>query len=490
MDNSTQPIKMKHENYSISDVMYEIEKNNFLLPAIQRSFVWKQNQIENFFDSLFQGFPVGSLLLWGGEDASEMDLVSFVTEYKKGEDNTPFPITRKATQIAVLDGQQRLTALNIGFRGTYEGKKLYLNLNFTPDEEKKFEFKFKKEPEEGWFCMQDVTFPLDAKKDAIANLFLNHTDTFNILSNLTTESSKLIPVTLLTINQLEDVLEIVLEIFVRVNSGGTALSKADLLLSTLVKNNSGIRKGVNSLAKEHKINKDFILKAAFVCVSGKASYRVQAFKDNASEIDENFQAIENSIKKTLELIKEFGYDVAKFPTFNALIPIIYMHYKGNKIDKENVRKWLACVIIKGEFGQSSDSVIEKYIKDFNETPKPTEEELVEVLSNPKNINIVFSLLYPNRIKGYQFDVDHIFSKKELRGIDNAKVESIANKQLLDATQNKIKSDTPAIDWINENSEYVATTFIEDKELYKNFDKFLEARNEEILKRLKGIFGLK
>ena len=145
MDNSTQPIKMKHENYSISDVMYEIEKNNFLLPAIQRSFVWKQNQIENFFDSLFQGFPVGSLLLWGGEDASEMDLVSFVTEYKKGEDNTPFPITRKATQIAVLDGQQRLTALNIGFRGTYEGKKLYLNLNFTPNEEKKFEFKFKKE---------------------------------------------------------------------------------------------------------------------------------------------------------------------------------------------------------------------------------------------------------------------------------------------------------------------------------------------------------
>lgn len=485
MNNSTQSIKMKHEPYSISGIMHEIEKNNFLLPAIQRSFVWKQNQIENFFDSLFQGFPFGSLLLWKGEDASEMHLVSFVTEYKKGEDNTPFQSTRKATQIAVLDGQQRLTALNIGFRGTYEGKKLYLNLNFTPNEEKKFEFKFKKELEDGWFCMQDFTFPLDAKKDAIANLFLNHTEIFNILSSLTNQNNGLIPATLLTINQLEDVLEI----FVRVNSGGTALSKADLLLSTLVQNDANVRSGVNEISKAHKISKDFILKSAFVCVSEKAAYTVKAFTKNASQINTNFAKIKESIEETLELITEFGYDVEKFPTFNALIPIIYMHYKGHKIDAENVRKWLACVIIKGEFGQSSDTVIEKYIKDFK-TPNPTEEELVEVLSNPKNLNIVFSLLYPNRIRGHQFDVDHIFSKKELKGIDNAKVESIANKQLLDATQNKRKSGTPAIDWINENSEYTATTFIEDKELYKNFDKFLKARNEEILKRLKGIFGLK
>jgi uncharacterized protein with ParB-like and HNH nuclease domain len=486
MDNSTQPIKMKPDNFSISEVMHAIEKNNFLLPAIQRSFVWKQNQIENFFDSLFQGFPIGSLLLWGGEDASEMDLVSFVTEYKKGEDNTPFPITRKATQIAVLDGQQRLTALNIGFRGTYEGKKLYLNLNFTANEEKKFEFKFKKEPEEGWFCMQDVTFPLDAKKDAIANLFLNHTEIFNTLSSLTNQNNGLIPATLLTINQLEDVLEI----FVRVNSGGTALSKADLLLSTLVQNNTNVRSGVNEISKAHKISKDFILKSAFVCVSEKAAYRVKAFTENALQINENFIKIKESIEATLKLITEFGYDVEKFPTFNALIPIIYMHYKGNKIDAENVRIWLACVIIKGEFGQSSDSVIEKYIKDFKKTPKPTEEELVEVLSNPKNINIVFSLLYPNRIEGHKFDVDHIFSKKELRGIDNAKVESIANKQLLDATQNKRKSGTPAIDWIKENSEYSVTTFVKDESLYTDFDAFLKARNEEILKRLKGIFGLK
>jgi uncharacterized protein with ParB-like and HNH nuclease domain len=489
MNNSTQSIKMKHEPYSISDIIYEIEKNNFLLPAIQRSFVWKQNQIENFFDSLFQGFPIGSLLLWKGEDASKMNLVSFITEYKKGEDNTSFSRTRKDTQIAVLDGQQRLTALNIGFRGTYEGKKLYLNLNFTPNEEKKFEFKFKKEPEDGWFCMQDVTFPLDAKKDAIANLFLNHTDTFNILSNLTTESSDLIPVTLLTINELEDVLQIVLEIFVRVNSGGTALSKADLLLSTLVQNDANVRSGVNEISKAHKISKDFILKSAFVCVSEKAAYRVKAFTENASQINTNFAKIKESIEKTLKLITEFGYDVEKFPTFNALIPIVFQFYSKKQPDKEKVRKWLACVIIKGEFGQSSDSVIEKYIENL-ETPNPTKEELEEVLSNPKNLNIVFSLLYPNRIKGHQFDVDHIFSKKELKGIDNAKVESIANKQLLDATQNKRKSGTPAIDWINENSEYTATTFIEDKELYKNFDKFLKARNEEILKRLKGIFGLK
>jgi uncharacterized protein with ParB-like and HNH nuclease domain len=102
---------------SIEEMLTAIHKREYLMPAIQREFVWSTDQIVRLFDSLMRGYPVGSLLLWQVEPTTSQSYTfyEFLTNFHE-RDN---PYADKATvpsgygTTAVLDGQQRLTSLNI-----------------------------------------------------------------------------------------------------------------------------------------------------------------------------------------------------------------------------------------------------------------------------------------------------------------------------------------------------------------------------------------
>ena len=49
---------------SISGLMEQIRREEIVLPAIQRDFVWSEEQIEKLFDSVMRGYPIGIVLLW------------------------------------------------------------------------------------------------------------------------------------------------------------------------------------------------------------------------------------------------------------------------------------------------------------------------------------------------------------------------------------------------------------------------------------------
>ncbi|MBU0528274.1 DUF262 domain-containing protein, partial [bacterium] len=55
---------MSYEKLTIKQVIEKIGNNEIYLPAIQRKFVWKQEQIEKLFDSIQQGYPIGTFLFW------------------------------------------------------------------------------------------------------------------------------------------------------------------------------------------------------------------------------------------------------------------------------------------------------------------------------------------------------------------------------------------------------------------------------------------
>ena len=104
-----------------------------MLPAIQREFVWQPEQVCNLFDSLMQGYPFGEFMLWrvNPENADLYRWYDFVREYHQ-RDNPHCPELspihgRPVT--AVLDGQQRLTAFNIGLRGSMARKIPYRRWN-------------------------------------------------------------------------------------------------------------------------------------------------------------------------------------------------------------------------------------------------------------------------------------------------------------------------------------------------------------------------
>jgi Protein of unknown function DUF262 len=165
---------------SISDAISRIDSHRLLLPAIQREFIWEAEKMETLFDSLLQGYPIGSFLFWEVKDQKDKQnyrYYEFLRNYRERyvSHNPEFNTAGHADFDAVLDGQQRLTAIYIGLKGTYGYKRprvwwenteraiptrrLFLRLSepiSDPDEEvvRKYEFKFLTQAEqdsEKWF---------------------------------------------------------------------------------------------------------------------------------------------------------------------------------------------------------------------------------------------------------------------------------------------------------------------------------------------------
>ena len=152
---------------TIKEVINSVHEKKYLLPAIQREFVWSPEKVIKLFDSLMRGYPIGSFLFWNvsKEKIKEFQFYEFIRDYheRTNTHNPKADILNDEEVIAILDGQQRLTALYIALRGSYSFKKprmfrnnplaypktkLYLNLLAqSEDFEMKFNFAFLTEEE-------------------------------------------------------------------------------------------------------------------------------------------------------------------------------------------------------------------------------------------------------------------------------------------------------------------------------------------------------
>jgi hypothetical protein len=112
---------------TIKKAIDNISSQKYLLPAIQREFVWDTDQITRLFDSLMRGYPINSFLLWQIKDENKykFQFYKFLQIYRQRYNtHNPEAYVEGLTDIqAVLDGQQRLTSLYIGLAGTYAYKR-------------------------------------------------------------------------------------------------------------------------------------------------------------------------------------------------------------------------------------------------------------------------------------------------------------------------------------------------------------------------------
>lgn len=250
---------MQITNKGIRTVLKEIESGNMILPALQREFVWKRKQIENLFDSLLQGFPINTLMLWAVDDikAETMEFYKFLEpDFKEGvSTNSVYPIRDNDRKTIVIDGQQRLTSLWIAVFGSYtseKGKnKMYLYLNLDEQQknddseddsidstESKYNFKFM--TKEKFISLSAVGEHWIPVSEAYAQ---NFKPIAYLLKNRLSNNEYAIDVVhrlydLFRSNDILNAYEIsgkdlqhVLNVFVRTKSGGKPLTKGDLLLS-------------------------------------------------------------------------------------------------------------------------------------------------------------------------------------------------------------------------------------------------------------------
>lgn len=147
---------------TIKEAIDSIQKKKFVLPSIQREFVWELDQIEKLFDSLMRDYPISTFLFWHVDKnkINDFQFYEFLRDFHERDctHNPKASLANDEDVIAVLDGQQRLTSLYIALKGSFaekmpyyawdnnkafQKKKLYLNLLKGSDSlELIYDFKF------------------------------------------------------------------------------------------------------------------------------------------------------------------------------------------------------------------------------------------------------------------------------------------------------------------------------------------------------------
>lgn len=429
---------------TIAEAIENMDNNRYLLPSIQRDFVWKHTKIEWLFDSIMRNFPISSFLFWRveGETKNQFKFYSFLKEYREcfkthGEE---YNTLGNNEFIAVLDGQQRLTSLYIGLKGSYAYKKknvrwidteqniptykLYLNIEDSLDENDEgriYEFKFLTEEQynknpKKWFRVGKI---LDLQDDFEFNEYLDENDykknkfTYKTLSILKSKifNSRLINYFL----EKDQDIDKALNIFIRINSGGEPLSFSDLLMSIAIASweEKDAKKEFDKLIEEIRdkgfsVSKDFILKTFLYLHSKDIKFRVSNFSaHNAKEFERKWNNIRMVMISAFETVKSFGYIESTLTSKNALLPIIYYIYhkeiytdfafkKMYENDRKLIRKWLNVVLLKRIFGGHADSTLTSIRSEFTS----------DILNEPiKNTIIEFpNIEIMNKLKGTTKDM--------------------------------------------------------------------------------------
>lgn len=399
------------EPVSIALTLRKIQDGSLVLPAIQREFIWEAQQVERLFDSVLRGYPIGSFLAWnvGAETVRGFRFYGFLKDFH--EKHNPYcsvldlPSHRQVT--AVLDGQQRLTALNIGLRGSFASRarggwwrndaafpvrQLHVNVLAEAAENDlgmKYDFRLltpaqAEPPADGsahWFPVHRI-FEIDGFPGLMRELAARDLGNNAFASDMVGRLYEAIhSVRALYFYEEEDQdVEKVLDIFIRVNSGGTVLSYSDLLLSiaTAQWTERDAREEIRSLldvlnatGQGFRFPKDTVLKTGLV-LTGVADigFKVRNFNSaNMATLEERWDEVTESLTLAVNLLADFGLSDATLTANSVLIPVTYyMHRRGlaehyrtaptHREDRARLRGWVLRSLVKqGIWGSGLDTLL-------------------------------------------------------------------------------------------------------------------------------------
>jgi uncharacterized protein with ParB-like and HNH nuclease domain len=446
---------------TIKEAIAAIEDGRYVLPSIQREFVWDTEQISTLFDSLMRDYPISTFLFWKvkAENVGKFQFYRFLREYHERDSthNERATLSGNNEVIGILDGQQRLTSLYVGLKGSYAARlsyhrrtsdhaypirHLYLNL-LQPSEEIEMEYEFRflgpKEAERSdashfWFQAGKIlTFReigeafewVDEKMDDLGTSLDQplSKDTKKFARNTLNKFYKVVSEaeSLNFFLEKSEELDKVLQIFIRTNQGGTKLSYSDLLLSIATAQwekldaREVIHKFVdkiNDIGKGFFFNKDFVLKSCLVLADiDDIKFKVDNFSnENMALIETQWEQIAEAITLAIRLVAHFGFDEKTLTATNSIIPIAYfikvkqldegvLHAKGHETNRSNIKQWLIRSLLKGIFGGTPDSLYPAYRKLIQKSG--TDFPLQDIINHYSGTN--------KSLDVYQDDIENLLS---------------------------------------------------------------------------------
>ena len=294
--------KYTPNSLSVGAILGLITSGDIAIPEIQRPFVWKKTQVRDLLDSLYKGYPTGYLIIWKNPDVRLKD--GKISAGKK----------------ILIDGQQRVTALMTAISGipvtNSNYRKERIKIAFDPFQA------FSEDQDAEIFAVQDSSH-LKSKRwiPDVADVFRNDFSVFSFITSYCKDNPDMEPETLdKIITRLRSIgnrmigvidlsetlnIDIVTDIFIRINSKGTALSQGDFVMSKIAADENyggnNLRKAIDYFAHLSK---------------------VPAFFERIQEEDQEFTQLDyfNKIAWLKNEIEDV-YD----PDYDDVIRVAFMH---------------------------------------------------------------------------------------------------------------------------------------------------------------------
>ena len=350
----------------ISTILDHIDSGHMALPEFQRGYVWNSDQVRKLFTSLYLRRPVGGLLVWA-------------TESKTATHRGDGPLAAGVVKL-LLDGQQRMTSLYGVVRGKppkfFDGNaKAFTGLRFHLDAET-FEFyqpvKMKDEPlwidvtelmKKGTAGLGDFVTRL-AAQPALAAKVGDYVGRLSRLLGVTDVDLHVEEVT-----GADKTLDVVVDIFNQVNSGGTKLSKGDLALAKICADWPEARDAMKAKLKEwakadYHFNLDWLLRSVNTALTGEAKFQFLHEK-SAEEIQDGLKRATKHVDTSLNLIGGrlgLDHDQVFFGRFGVPVMVRYLDRRTgpmNEKERDKLMFWFVQAGMWGRFSGSTESFIDQ-----------------------------------------------------------------------------------------------------------------------------------
>ena len=492
------------------EIVKKIHSQEYVLPRFQRELDWNTDRIAKLFDSIYKGFNVNLVVLWKPKENKHN--YQFIDNYKYNMHNSEDIKEISKGKTFVLDGQQRFEALYIGLYGSYADKNgIVKELYFYVDKQDKYDdfvfvsdWEYNERNANKIFMIKLSDIRKYNKNTIINGLEKDINDEISVLeksliNNLKGKERLKIEKTINSykskieaikkakkrIFRLYDMLEEqsimyymvdntlndeeIEELFVRMNTGGSQLSNAEIILSKLStkwKLNARylVNKLIDDINNRHQekdkyvydylIKLDFIMKSTLVLLDKQnVSFKLNDILNNddlINEMENQFENIGYALKNAFTFVKEYGFNHNALKSNNAIIPIAYLIYKnklyGSNSDyflkqskyknlQKTIIKWLCATILSGFWSGANDKDLVNMRKAINEykgsiislnfynqlrSVSDIKISLDEVLKYSYNSSCsypVLCVLYLNNeaFSNYireKYDMDHIFPKSK------------------------------------------------------------------------------
>ena len=543
---------MGFQTISVKEAVNNVNANSngWFLPAVQRPYVWgsryeSEKYICKLFDSILNGYPIGTLIVWNTE--KKVPYREFMNDYEDGKMATLVEkdLWERADKWLVYDGQQRLQTLYSCLKYTLNKRVLAYNLLYRSndaDEEYGFEFVDKNTDNPGYVKLPALFSKLDTEKVAYRKQIQNS------LQNMSEDDENLFEMRfdkLWSVFVGTDVKSLaffpidntwnedkVNDVFQRLNTGGVPLSGADLLFSKIKESKPSfeedlaeVSKWITEVTSGYTFSAYEILQLINLIVKGTT--RIDATKVKVAEVQE-FISVGSKIGDPLkDFFGEFFYKAflinnsAIVSRKLAVLPLIvysYQNYQRGKrflnLSAENVNRMKQYFILSQLNDWNTQGIVEGGTRNITGEDFPLEEfkalarsknRVVELRRETLECNVWFSLkvMTPNRLYikqdnatgRYKPELDHIFPMKLEGRPEDYEVDTLWNFQPVEGKTNLLKSNThPYVFFTSEDTkshiaeyDFLPNDLSSDE--WKDHKSFIEERRKRMIEFMKTNYGI-